>query len=879
MASQVSQHDGLVGQVLGHYRIAEKIGAGGMGEVFRAHDQHLDRDVAIKLLPAGALTDESERKRLRKEALALSKLNHPNIATIHDFDTQQGVDFLVMEYISGLTLNNLLSAGPLPEEQVVLLGTQLVRGLQAAHEHGVVHGDLKTANVRVTPDGWLKILDFGLARLNRPVGPDLSTASLSETRAFSGTLPYMAPEQLRGEKADIRTDIYGLGTVLYEMATGGRVFPQREGPNLVDAILHENPKPPGELNRHISAGLDAVVMKALEKDRARRYGSAAQVLQDLEQLSSPGSALLLRARGAAQFWRRLPHGKTIAMTLIALICVLAVVVWISRTTPALALAPRDYVLITDFENQTGDPVFDRSLGAALATSLDQSTHANVYSRARIRETLMHMERPNVERIDEALALEIAEREGLKAIVVPTISGIGENYRLAARIRAVASGRDLRTEVARANGKMKVLDALDELSTAVRRDLGESLQEISRTSRPLVEVTTQSLEALKQYSMAIEKHRAAEVEEAKTYYENALRIDPHFTAAQASLGMLHLDQTALGTPHFDANEGKRLLSEAVQHVSNLTDKEKYGILAFHAQWVLNDPEKAVQYYKTLLGIYPECPTTYNNLAWLYNRMGHYDEAIHAAREAIRLDPRMLIAYGNLGGIYLYHLGEVKSALAICQQALGMDPHNAWALDCVGWSYFGQGRWAEAQAAFEKAVTYNPRSTMYRYRLAHSHRLQGHYEQAVRALEPILTIDPSDTSAWYDLGVDYQLMGRPAEAHEQLERLRLRTEEDWKKDHKNADTAFTLASVLLRLGEKERGSAMARRGFAIDPSRHFEYATLLSLEHRKKEAIAQLQLALRNGFQNYVWIKVHPDLQFLHGDPQFEELLAQVLKGGG
>ncbi len=879
MASRALGEDLRVGLELGHYRIVEKIGEGGMGEVYRARDQHLDRDVAIKVLPHGSLIDETARRQLHKEAIALSKLNHPNIATVHDFDTQKNVDFLVMEYISGVTLSDQLANGALPEAEVIRLGVQLARGLQVAHEHGVIHGDLKPGNLRVTQDGFLKILDFGLARLIRPAGPELATASLSETRAFSGTLPYMAPEQLRGERVDARTDIYGMGSVLYETSTGQRPFSQSEGPNLIDAILHKVPTPPSTLKPSISNAFEVIVMKAIEKEPKRRYASAAEVLQDLEKLSAPSTAAMLplRARAAAQLWRRFPRRGKVAMAFCTLVCVLAIVLWSVRTTPVLAFEPRDYVLISDFDNQTGDPVFDRSLGTALATSLDQSVRASVYSRARMKETLKRMEKPNVERIDEALALEIAEREGVKAVVVPTISGIGENYRLSARIRAVALGRDLRTEVARATGKAKVLDAVDEISAAVRRDLGESLQEISKNTRPLATVTTQSLDALKQYSLAIEKHRASEVEEARTYYENALRIDPKFTAAQASLGMLHLDQTAMGTPHFDAKEGKRLLSEAVQHVANLTDKEKYGILAFHALWVQKDPEKSVQYYKTLLGIYPEHAVTYNNLAWVYSRTGRYEEAVNAAREAIRLDPRLMIAYTNLGALYMYQLGDMKSALENCQQALQVDPRNAWALDCAGWSYFGEGQWADAQAAFEKAVAANPRSTMSRYRLAHACRLQGHYDQAVQALKPILEIDPSDTSAWYDLGVEYQLMGKQPEAKHHFEHFRKLMESEWKKNPKNADNAFALAAVLLRLGQEERGSALARQGFALNPSDHFEYATLLSLDHRKREAIAQLQLAVQRGYRNYVWIKIHPDLQALHGDPQFESLLASVTKG--
>ena len=872
MPSETLPHAELVGLCLGHYLIVEKIGEGGMGEVYRARDQHLDRDVALKVLPQGILPDAAARTQFRNEALALSKLNHPNIATVHDFDTQQGVDFLVMEYIRGVTVSDKLKDGPLREGEVIPLGLQLAYGVQVANQNGVIHGDLKPSNLRLTPDGWLKILDFGLAKLIRPIGPDLSTASLSGTRAISGTLPYMAPEQLRGEKLSARTDAYGLGAVLYEMWTGQPLFPHVEGPNLVDAILHEIPQPPSKLRPGISPGLEAVVMKAVEKDPKHRYASAGEIVEDLERLatSSTTAALRLRVRSAGQSWRRFSVRNKLVLAAFSLVCGTAVITWMVRATPALAFSPRDYLLMSDFENETGDPVFDRSLGTALATNLEQSAHANVYSRARMKETLMRMEKPAAEHIDEALAMEIAEREGVKAVIIPSISGIGESYQLAVQIRAVASGKSLRTEVARAKGKTKVLDAIDELSADVRRDLGESAQEISNSTRPLASVTTQSLEALKQYSLAVEKHRATEVDEARTYYENALRIDPHFTAAEASLGMLHLDQAAIGTLHFDATEGKRLLSDAAQHVSNLTAKEKYGILASYAMWVERDPAKAVQYYKSLLVMYPEYPIVYNNLAWVYRRMGRSEEAIKAAKDAIRLDPHLLLTYANLGGIYLYDLGDVNAALETCLQSLQFDTRNAWTLDCVGWSYLGKGNWVDAQAYFEKAIAAGPRGTMSRYRLAHAQRMQGHYEQAAQALEPILKIDPADTSAWYDLGVVYELLGKHKESREHFEHFRRIMELEWKKDRKNSDTAFTLGAVLLRLGQRDRGLALARQGFALDSTKHFEYATLLSIARRNTEAIAQLQLAVNNGYRNYVWIKIHPDLQGLHGVPQFEKL---------
>src|SRR6266478_7967523 len=274
----------MIGRTLGHYRIVEKIGAGGMGVVYRARDERLNRDVALKVLPVEMLAEATAVKSFREEAQALSKLNHPNIATIHDFDMQDGLNFLVMEYIPGTTLDQRIAAATFPEKEVIRLGVQLAQGLQAAHCKGIVHRDLKPSNLRITPDCRLKILDFGLARLTVAADPDLTRSTL-ETHPEAGTIPYMSPEQLDGEPADERSDIYAAGAVLYEMATGQRLFPGKHGPRLIDAILHQSARPPRDINGHISLGLQNIIQKASDRESERRYQSARELQVDLERLS------------------------------------------------------------------------------------------------------------------------------------------------------------------------------------------------------------------------------------------------------------------------------------------------------------------------------------------------------------------------------------------------------------------------------------------------------------------------------------------------------------------------------------------------------------------------------------------------------------------
>jgi serine/threonine protein kinase len=288
----------VIGRRLSHYRIEERLGAGGMGEVYRARDEKLGRDVALKVLPAGALADEEARRRFRKEAVVLSRLSRPHVATFHDFDSAEGHDFLVMELVVGPTLEQELRKGPLAEKDVVRLGTQLARGLQAAHEQGVIHRDLKPSNLQLTADGLLKVLDFGVAHLERGGVPTGGMETATETTAGDvlGTPPYMAPEQLRGKAVDARTDLYAAGACLYELATGKRPYAEKRGVLLTEAILHESPVAPRTANGSLSPGLELVILKALDKDPGLRYQTARELLVDFERLQAAATSGL-RASG------------------------------------------------------------------------------------------------------------------------------------------------------------------------------------------------------------------------------------------------------------------------------------------------------------------------------------------------------------------------------------------------------------------------------------------------------------------------------------------------------------------------------------------------------------------------------------------------------
>ena len=378
----------LVGRRLGHYHIVEKIGAGGMGDVYRAWDEHLDCDVAIKVLPPGSVNDESARKRFHKEARALSSLNHPNIAIVHDFDTQQGMDFLVMEYIPGVTLSESLAKGPLPEKEVLRLGVQLAEGLAAAHGHGVVHRDLKPGNLRLTGDGRLKILDFGLAKLRHPVTDSSATESYSETHTMAGTLPYMAPEQLLGGEIDARADIHAAGSVLYEMATGQRPFAEVEGSQLIGAILRKPPLAPASLNPRVSPELERIIGKCLEKEPENRYQSAKELAVDLRRLFTPSTVARPLPR------RRFGAGKTISLVVACAVALVLTLVGLNlggvrdKLFSGAAQAPIRSLAVLPLANLSGDPeqeYFADGMTEALITDLSRIKALKVISRTSVMQ--------------------------------------------------------------------------------------------------------------------------------------------------------------------------------------------------------------------------------------------------------------------------------------------------------------------------------------------------------------------------------------------------------------------------------------------------------------------------------------------------------------
>ncbi|MFQ6114341.1 MAG: tetratricopeptide repeat protein, partial [bacterium] len=715
----------------------------------------------------------------------------------------------------------------------------------------------------ITSKGKAKIMDFGLAKLSR-------RTRITKTGTTMGTVAYMSPEQARGEDIDHRTDIWSLAVVIYEMVTGQLPFKGEYEQAVVYSIINEEPEPMTGLRTGVPMELEHVVNKAIAKNPGERYQHTDELLTDLRRIQkilADKSAVQVGAADQPRWQRRLVF--PVIWTMIIVLFGLAIGVLLYYPRNVIPFTERDWILITDFENLTEEEIFDKSLNTALAVSIEQSSYINVFPRRRIEETLKRMKKEKVRKIDEDIGREIAEREGINILVVPSISQVGDTYALTGKIQNANTGSTLKSEIIQILGKDEVLNALDKLSKKIRKDLGESLEAISKQSKPLKKVTTSSLEALKQYSLGIENHWNANFEEARLYYESALQIDSTFTAAKASLGIINFEK-------FDREKGKKLLAEAVLSVDDLTDREKYSILAFHTRTVENDLEKAINYLKMLLVLYPDYEAAHNNLGWYFSQMGQYEDAIAEYKKALRINPYLMLTYNGLNWTYLYNLGELDSALVWCKRQITYNDRYASAYNNLGWAYLGKDSLEQAAQAFKKALELDPKHILVMFRLSDTYRLQGLYQEAVRPLQRIIEIDSTESWAKYQLGLLYQLLGDEKTARQYFKRFHKDAKKWLRDDPGKVDNYIALGLVLTRTGEKERGWAMIQKAITVDSTKHFRLAQLLCVLGKKQEALDQLELAVQKGFTNYIWMKIHPDLQTLYGEPRFIALMNRVLK---
>ena len=706
---------------ISRYRILQKLGAGGMGEVYLAEDTKLGRKVALKLLSEELTHNRDRLSRFDQEAYAASALNHPNILTIYEMGDEGGRHYIATEYIDGITLRKRLGGQPMDLTEILDIAIQITGALEEAHAAGIIHRDIKPENVMIRKNGHVKVLDFGLAKLLDRSAEGDQTDTEAVTRAFvqtdagvvMGTSLYMSPEQARGKGVDARSDIWSLGVILYEMAAGRAPFTGETKTDVIVAIAKTEPPPIARFAPGLPPEFEWVVMKALRKNADERYQTIKELESDLKKLkqkvvfqtelersmgpdrltgaitafgdtdvphhsshlsfqpalpstmhstSTVQSAAQKRASSVEYILEGIKRHKLTAAVVAVAIALLVGGIWFlgfRRATPALT--DKDTILLADFVNTTGDPVFDQTLKQALAAHLRQSPFLDILSEDRVRDALKLMDKSPDEPVTPEIAREIGVRQDIKAVLVGRIAGVGNQYVISLDAQNANTGDTIATDQAEANNKEQVLKALGQAATRLREKLGETLASIQKHDAPIEQVTTSKLEALRYYSLGLQEHSSGRYDDAIPLYQHAIQVDQRFAIAHARLANCYNN-----TKQLDA--ARAASSKAYEYRDRASEREKLFVEWNYYGAVTGDMVKAAASLDVWKRTFPRDWEPHHLLAVRYTLTGPFDEAIKEASEAVRLNPKEPKVHANLANAFI-GLNRFADGKQVLLNALG------------------------------------------------------------------------------------------------------------------------------------------------------------------------------------------------------------------
>jgi eukaryotic-like serine/threonine-protein kinase len=828
----------LRGCTVSHYHVLEKLGGGGMGVVYKAEDTRLHRFVALKFLPEHLSRDPQWLTRFRREAQAASALNHPNISTIYDIGEDNGHAFIAMEFLQGQTLKQMVGKKPLTTAQILEIGADVADALEAAHRNGIVHRDVKPANIFVCEGGHAKLLDFGVAKVTREfVGSGGSAADsialrqdLTETGVALGTAAYMSPEQVRGEELDGRTDIFSLGVVLYEMATGTPPFKGNTSGAVSAAILHDSPPPVSFLNPTLLPSVATLIAKALEKDRDLRYRSGADLSADLKRLTSEIDSGKVRTPKQ----RFLPLQSRALWGIGFSILLVAALAYRLHST-RLSLTDRDTVVLTDFVNKTEDPVFSDALKPALSSELGQSPFLNVLPERKMKDTLRSMGRPVNTPVSLDLGREICQRTGSTALISGSISSLGTSYLITLKAIACRTGDILAEEQDRAASRESVLKVLAGASSSFRRKLGESLPSLQKFEPPL-EATTTSLEALKSYNIAVRTREKGDDQAAIPMFFKAIELDPNFPLAYAELAVSYSDI-------FEQSHSIENAAKAYELRERASEREKLQISTIYFRQIGNQ-EKAIEAFQQWIADYPRDLDPYIRLGIAYSDLGQYNGTRAILQRALKLAPDEAHIYTNLSWaeLDLNHFDEAKSYL---DAALARKPDDFFAHDYLYTLAFLEGDEARMQEQMRWALGKPDEDimlSMHSDTEAYFGRLRNAREFTRKSVDSAVHANSNEAAAYWNVNgaLREAELGNPAEARRAVAAALALS--------KGVAVKIVAALTLARIGDPQ--AEVIAKQLAHDYPTNLllnSYwlptirAEILIRRGRPAEAIAQLQVA--------------------------------------